>query len=106
LRITRIELSALLNDNNLQATEIFADTKVGYTNWHLISPGGRYLAAVEGEEEKFLLVYDLAQRKCILRLQPPDGGRFNCPHFVDDHMLYFYDWQDDSPSHILEITLP
>jgi len=106
LRITRIELSALLKDNHLQATEIFADTKVGYTNWHLISPDGRYLAAVEGEEADFLLVYDLAQQKCILRLQPPGGGPFNCPHFVDDHTLYFYDWYGDSLTHALEITLP
>jgi len=110
LHITRIALDALLADSNLPAAEMIRDTQVGYTAQYLISPGGRYLAASESradyatDEDAFLLVYDLAQGKNVLRLPRPEGYGFWYTRFADDNMLYFYDFNDDS--HVLEVMLP
>jgi len=100
LRVARISLSEFLKDNNLRAVEVFIDTEVGHTSLNLISPNGRYLAA---EGNNTILVFDLVQKKCVLRLQPESVYQ-QWPHFVDDHTLYFYnEFNDES---IIEITLP
>jgi len=112
LHITRIELSALLADNDLVAEDVIRDTQAGSgcTALYLVSPGGRYLAAMEAradyaaDEEGFLLVYDLAQGERVLRLPQPEGYNFWHPHFADENVLYFYDNTDDG--HVLEVRLP
>jgi len=81
-----------------------AQAAVDYTNMDLVSPGGAYLAAVD--ENDSLLVFDLKQRKRVLDMPSPEGYRFCVPHFADDHTLYFYELDNNSPTHILEITLP
>jgi len=105
LQIARIELNALLKGNSLASIALsWTEAAADYTNMDLISPGGRYLAAVD--EQDTLLVFDLKQRKRVFDMPPPEGYRHLAPHFADDHTLYFYEWDNDSPTHILEITLP
>jgi len=108
LHITRVALDALLADNNLPAADVIVDTQVGRTGHAMLSPGGRYLAAVaspqEAEPVDTLLVYDLAQQERVLHLPQPEGHSFISSHFADDHTLYFYDHTDDG--NVLEITLP
>jgi len=115
----QVDLNALKTGAPLVAEELLENAtgneRVAETHNSAFSPNGHYFAVgadsphseiPNSREMNMLFVFDLHEKKLLLRMPQPDGlDELEClyyMHFVDEQTLYWY----SESSHAVEIILP